>query len=49
MTAFEIDDKLLRDYTKKKIINASLQKPIGIHDLIQEVKSQLESYEKQKK
>ena len=49
MTAFEIDDKLFRDYTKKKIINASLQKPIGIHDLIQEVKSQLESYEKQKK
>lgn len=49
MTAFEIDDKLFRDYTKKKIINASLQKPIGIHDLIKEVKAQLESYEKQKK
>ena len=49
MTAFEIDDKLFRDYTKKKIINASLQKPIGIHDLIKEVKAELESYEKQKK
>ena len=49
MTAFEIDDKLFRDYTKKKIINASLQKPIGIHDLIKEVKAQLEFYEKQKK
>jgi DNA-binding NtrC family response regulator len=49
MTAFEIDDKLFREYTKKKIINASLQKPIGIHDLIKEVKAQLESYEKQKK
>ena len=49
MTAFEIDDKLFRDYTKKKIINASLQKPIGIHDLIKEVKTQLESYETQKK
>ena len=49
MTAFEIDDKLFRDYTKKKIINASLQKPIGIHDLIKEVKAQLESNEMQKK
>ena len=49
MTAFEIYDNLVRDYTKKKIINASLQKPIGIHDLIKEVKAQLESYEKQKK
>ena len=48
MTAFEIDDKLFRDYTKKKIINTSLQKPIGIHDLIKEVKAQLESYEMQK-
>jgi hypothetical protein len=37
MTAFEIDDNLFRDYTKKKIINGFLQKPIGIHDLIIEV------------
>jgi hypothetical protein len=34
---------------KKKIINGFLQKPIGLHDLIIEVTSQLDSYELQKK
>ena len=28
--SFQIEDKVFREYTKKKIINASLQKPIGI-------------------
>jgi two-component system cell cycle response regulator CpdR len=49
MTAFEIEDKVFREYTKKKIINAFLQKPIGIHDLLKEVDTQLHSYEMQKK
>jgi len=49
MTAFQIEDKIFREYTKKKIINAFLQKPIGIHDLLKEVNTQLHSYEMQKK
>ena len=49
MTAFEIDDILFQEYTKKKIINGFLQKPIGLHDLIIEVNTQLDSYEVQKK
>jgi DNA-binding NtrC family response regulator len=49
MTAFRIEDKVFREYTKKKIINAFLQKPIGIHDLLKEVDTQLHSYEMQKK
>ena len=48
MTAFEIDHQMSRDYTKKKIINAFLQKPISIHDLLK-VDTQLHSYEMQKK
>lgn len=49
MTAFTIDDKMFREYTKNKIINAFLQKPIGIHDLLKEVDTQLHSYEMQKR
>ena len=49
MTAFTIDDNLFQEYTKKKIINGFLQKPIGLHDLIIEVNTQLDSYEVQKK
>ena len=49
MTAFEIDHQTFRDYTKKKIINAFLQKPISINDLIKEVDTQLHSYEIQKR
>jgi len=48
MTAFEIDDNLFQDYTKNKIINGFLQKPIGLHDLVKEVNTQLQSYEQQK-
>jgi two-component system, cell cycle response regulator CpdR len=49
MTAFEIEDNLFHEYTKNKIIDAFLQKPIGLHDLIKEVNTQLDSYEVQKK
>ena len=49
MTAFTIDDNLFHESTKKKIINGFLQKPIGLHDLVKEVNTQLDSYELQKK
>ena len=49
MTAFEVEDKVFWDYTKNKIIDAFLQKPIGMHDLIKEVDTQLHSYENQKR
>ncbi|TLX90468.1 MAG: response regulator [Thaumarchaeota archaeon] len=49
MTAFAIDDRIFRQYTKKKIIDAFIQKPISIHDLLKEVDTQLHSYEIQKK
>ena len=49
MTAFEIDDKIFHDYTKKKIINGFVQKPVRIYDLIKEVDTQLHSYELQKR
>ena len=49
MTAFEIEDKVFHQYTKKKIVYAFLQKPIGIHDLIKEVDTQLHNYENQKR
>ena len=49
MTAFEIDDNLFHEYTKRKIINGFLQKPIGFHDLIKEVNTQLDSYDVQRK
>jgi two-component system response regulator (stage 0 sporulation protein F) len=49
MTAFTIEDNLFREYTKKKIINGFLQKPIALHDLLIEVNTQLDYYELQKK
>ncbi len=49
MTAFAIDDRIFREYTKKKIIDAFIQKPISIHDLLKEVDTQLHSCEIQKK
>jgi DNA-binding NtrC family response regulator len=49
MTAFQIENKIFLENTKKKIINAFLQKPISIHDLVKEVDTQLHSYEMQKR
>lgn len=48
MTGFDIDDSKFHDYTRKKIINAFIQKPVRIYDLIKEVDTQLHSYEMQK-
>ena len=49
MTAFEIDNTISRDYTKRKIINAFFQKPVRLTDLIEEVHTQIHYYEIQKK
>jgi len=49
MTAFEIENRIFREYTKRKIINAFIQKPMGLHDSIKKVNTQLEYYEQQKK
>lgn len=41
ITAYDIDDNLLKEYIKKEIINRFLQKPIGVHQLRLEVSNQL--------
>jgi DNA-binding NtrC family response regulator len=46
--AFRINDNLFQEYTKKKIIDGFVQKPIGLHDFIKEVDTQLQAYEMQK-
>ena len=48
MTAFDIEDATLRNYTKKEIINAFFQKPIRLKDLIEVVRSELDAHEMQK-
>ena len=47
MTGFDIYDDGFHNYTKKKIINAFVQKPIRLFDLIKEVDTQLHYYEMQ--
>jgi DNA-binding NtrC family response regulator len=37
MTAFESNDELFQEYTKKQIINGFFQKPIRLHNLREEV------------
>ncbi|HEX7275166.1 MAG TPA: hypothetical protein VF248_06095, partial [Nitrososphaeraceae archaeon] len=37
------DDKIFNDYSEKKIVNAFIQKPIRISDLMREIDSQLKS------
>lgn len=48
MTAFDVEDKLFQEYSKKEIINSFFQKPIRLETLLQGVSSQLHSYEMQK-
>lgn len=48
MTAFDVEDKLFQEYSKKEIINGFAQKPIALESLVQEVSGQLCSYEMQK-
>lgn len=49
MTAFEIEDAMFRDYTKREIINGYFQKPVRLTNLIEEVHTQIHSYEIQKR
>jgi hypothetical protein len=44
-----LDDELLKEYVKREIINAFLQKSIHLDDLRDEVNSQLLTYELRKK
>lgn len=45
MTAFEVDDKIFEDYTKNKIIDGFLQKPLKLSALESEVRKQIDIYE----
>lgn len=47
--AFRFDNKIFQTYIKKKIIDGFVQKPIGLHDFLKEVETQLQMYETQKK
>lgn len=47
--AFSVDNKIYQEYTKKKIINGFIQKPISLHDFLKEVDTQLQLYETQKR
>jgi DNA-binding NtrC family response regulator len=49
MTGFDIDDKMFHDYTKRKIVDGFIQKPIRLFDFIKEVDTQLHYYETQKR
>jgi hypothetical protein len=48
MTAFEMEDSIFSEYAKKEIINGFFQKPIRLTKLVEEVHTQLHSYEVQK-
>ena len=45
MTAFEVEDKLFQEYSKKEIIDGFARKPISLGNLLKEVSAQLHSYE----
>ena len=45
MTAYDIDDNLIRAYTEKEIINSFLKKPIELNQLLSEVNKQIYSIE----
>jgi DNA-binding NtrC family response regulator len=48
MTAFESNDELFQEYTKKQLINGFFQKPIRLDNLREEVNNQIHTYELQK-
>jgi DNA-binding NarL/FixJ family response regulator len=41
-TDFEYDNKLIQEYTRKRIINGLLQKPVEPHELVTEVRKQID-------
>jgi DNA-binding NtrC family response regulator len=45
MTAFDVDNKLMHQYTLNKILNGYLQKPVRLDDLRQEINNQLHALE----
>lgn len=45
MTALDIDDNIFQNFTKRKIVNAFVQKPTKLFDLIKDVDTQLHSFE----
>ena len=47
-TAYELDDNIFQEYTKKQIINGFLEKPIIVDELVKEVNAQLHYYDMQK-
>ncbi|MFZ0253615.1 MAG: hypothetical protein WAL28_07425 [Nitrososphaeraceae archaeon] len=49
ITVFALDNELFKEYVKREIINAFLQKSIHLDDLRDEVNRQLHTYELRKK
>ena len=49
MTAFALDDKIFKEYVRREIINAFLQKPIRLNDLHNEVNAQLRAHQSGRK
>jgi DNA-binding NtrC family response regulator len=45
MTAFEVDNKLIHEYSRNKILNGFLQKPVRLKDLRQEINDQIHASE----
>ena len=45
MTAFDVDDRLFDEFTKKQVINGFLQKPIKLQNLLSEVNKQINAYQ----
>ena len=45
MTAYDIEDTVFQDYRKEEIINGFFQKPVRLTKLVDEVNTQLHSYE----
>jgi two-component system, cell cycle response regulator CpdR len=48
MTAFDVDNKLIQEYTSKKILDTFIQKPVKIVAPRQEISNQLHSFEIEK-
>ena len=45
MTAFDVDDRLFDEFTKKQVINGFIQKPIKLQNLLAEVNKQINAYQ----
>jgi len=45
MTAFDVDERLFDEFTKKQVINGFLQKPIKLQNLLSEVNKQINAYQ----